>query len=97
MYLGPEDTKPQGNSEWLSTYKLALTDTVSCDTVDCKRPATHYAQVKCCNAVIIGCEKCLHGAFKVVIWMIKTGQPIKCQGCSEVCNPNGWLSRPQEL
>ena len=95
--LSPDENKMQGNIDWLKTYNLDLEDVVSCDTLDCKKPATHYAQVRCCNAVIIGCKDCLHDAYKVVLWMVKQSKPIVCQGCKKSNRPEGWLSRPQKL
>lgn len=95
--FGPDENKMQGNSDWLQTYELALEDVVSCDTINCSRPATHYAQVKCCDAVIIGCKPCLQEAYKVVLFMLKEGKSIICQGCGKTNRPEGWLSRPLEL
>ena len=95
--LSPDDNKIQGNIEWLKTYDLDLEDVVSCDTVGCEKPATHYAQVKCCGAVLIGCKDCLHNAYKVVMWMMRKGEFVTCQACKKKNPPNGWLSRPEKL
>lgn len=95
--LSPDENKMQGNIDWLKTYNLDLDDVVSCDTLDCKRPATHYAHVKCCNAVIIGCQPCLHESYKVVLWMVQHNKPIRCQGCHKTNKPQGWLSKPEKL
>lgn len=95
--LPANENKPQGNIEWLKTYNLDLEDVVSCDTVDCKEPATHYAKVKCCGAVLIGCQPCMSNAYKVVLWMIKSNKSISCQGCGKSNPPQGWLTRPEKL
>jgi hypothetical protein len=93
----PDENKIQGNIEWLKTYGLDLEDVVSCDTVGCVRPATHYARVGCCGAVIIGCEPCLHDAYRTVLYMIKEHKAITCQGCGKHNRPEGWLSKPEKL
>ena len=95
--FGPDENKIQGNIDWLKTYNLALEDTVSCDTADCEREATHYARVKCCGAVIVGCEPCLREAYGTVLWMIKHNKFVTCQGCGKHSRPQGWLSKPEKL
>jgi hypothetical protein len=95
--LSPDENKMQGNIEWLKTYNLGLEDVVSCDTVECSNPATYYAKVKCCGAVLISCEPCMHNAYKVVTFMVKSNKAVVCQGCNKPNNPKGWLSRPVKL
>ncbi len=95
--LGPDENKMQGNIDWLETYGLDLEDRVSCDTINCERPAAHYTHVKCCNAVVIGCAECLKDSFKVVMWMISQHKMVVCKSCGKSNHPQGWLSRPQKL
>ena len=95
--FGPDENKMQGNIDWLNTYNLALEDVVSCDTLDCTNPATHYVKAKCCGSVIIGCTDCIHEAYNVVMWFIKNRKLVKCKGCGKNCRPQGWLGRPEKL
>ena len=92
-----DENKMQGNVDWLKSYNLALEDKVGCDTNSCTNEAEYYAQVKCCNAVIISCEECIRKAYKLVLWMLKQNKAVVCEECNQSNDPRGWLSRPSKL
>lgn len=92
-----EENKPQGDSDWLKEFNLALQDIVDCDTIGCEFPATHYAKVKCCGAVSICCEDCMEKSLRAVLAMIQTQQRITCKYCHRTNDPQGWVSSPVEI
>lgn len=93
----PDENKPQGNSEWLETYNLALEDRVQCDSEECENPATVFVQVKCCGAVMLSCEACMRKAQRLVVWMVHNRRIIQCEGCGTKNHPAQWMGEVQKL
>ena len=91
------ENEPQGNTEWLQEFNLALEDRVPCDSEDCPNDAIYFTRVGCCNAVLLACRGCMINAGKVVQHMVMRRKAITCSGCGKQCNPMNWMSQPQKL
>jgi hypothetical protein len=90
-----DDTTPLGHRDWLKDLKID--ENIHCDSPGCKRPASVWARVRCCEAVMILCRTCMIDLVTVLNLRIRTKHPIHCVDCDNDVDPQGWISRPEPI
>ena len=94
--MDANEFKPQGDSEWLKEFGLALEDRVDCDRCH-ENPAMVWTVVKCCNSALLLCNDCKENIYHGLVQKVSDNETVECSWCHKQNNPRGWMKRFQPL